>query len=162
VNALLKIWKESDTVVKLVIVAVFIVLVIVIYRLIKKALTKSPGQQSLNTASDELKTLIKSGEKTNYSDAQFAAFADNLEQAMTGIGTDEEAIKKVINYLQNKADVLSLIKTFGIRDYTDDKFLMYNIKPLNLNQWFNIELGASDLENFVNQPLKQKGINYSF
>jgi hypothetical protein len=162
VNALLKIWKESDTVVKLVIVAVFIVLVIVIYRLIKKALTKSPGQQSLNTTSDELKTLIKSGEKTNYSDAQFAAFADNLEQAMTGIGTDEEAIKKVINYLQNKADVLSLIKTFGIRDYTDDKFLMYNIKPLNLNQWFNIELGASDLETFVNQPLKQKGINYSF
>jgi acetate kinase len=152
VNALLKIWKESDTVVKLVIVAVFIVLVIFIYRLIKKALTKSPGQQSLSTASDELKTLINSGEKTNYSDAQFAAFADNLEQAMT----------KVINYLQNKADVLSLIKTFGIRDYTDDKFLMYNVKPFNLNQWFGVELNASDLENFVNQPLKQKGINYSF
>jgi hypothetical protein len=162
VNALLKIWKESDTVVKLVIVAVFIVLVIFIYRLIKKALTKSPGQQSLSTASDELKTLINSGEKTNYSDAQFAAFADNLEQAMTGVGTDEEAIKKVINYLQNKADVLSLIKTFGIRDYTDDKFLMYNVKPFNLNQWFGVELNASDLENFVNQPLKQKGINYSF
>lgn len=161
-KALVKIWKAAGAIEKLAIAAAVVIVLILLYALLKKALKKDPTQTAVNNASDELAALATAGQVPHYSAAQFSTFSDQLEQAMSGLGTDEESIKSTMAYMQNRADVLQLIKSFGIRDYTDDKILIYNIKPFNLNQWLSAELDAADMETYVNAILKQHSIDYIF
>ena len=78
---------------------------------------------------------------------------------MDGTGTDEEQLSAVFNYMQNKADVLELIKAFGMREYTDGLFVS---EQLNLTQWLNAELDQDEINEYVNNPLAARGIDFKF
>ncbi len=82
-------------------------------------------------------------------EVQLKADADKLHKAMSGAGTDEDAIYAVFQNQQTRSDVLSLISAFGLRDGE------------TLGEWLSSDLSASELRK-VNQILEDKGINYQF
>lgn len=164
---LLKIYEDAPPIGKILIILAVLVICYLIFKGLKKAFkSQTTSENTVDTASDELKQLAEAGEKPNYSASQYNTWAEALYTAMEsvngGFGTDEDAIKQVFSYMQNKADVLQLIKTFGIRPYEDDKLLMFNINDYNLNEWLSAELSASEKAEYVNNVLKSRNINYSF
>ena len=159
-KTLLKIYNDAPPIGKILLIAAGILLAYFIYVAIKKVLAvKPPNQSTIDSSKNELQELAKIGEVTNYTPTQLNSFADKLFKAMDGVGTDEEQIAAVFNYMQNKADVLELIKAFGVRNYEDRTFSDYNY---NLTEWLNEELSEEDLQEYVNGPLKQKRIDYKF
>lgn len=157
---LLKIYQDAPPFGKILLIAAVILLAYLIYKGISKALKPAPANEGqIDSAGDEIKALQESGQITHYTQSQINGFADKLFQAMDGQGTNEDQIKEVMNYMQNKADVLELIKAFGVRDYEDGFFLVYQY---NLTQWLNEEMDEADIKEFVNDVLKAKGIDYSF
>lgn len=159
-NKLYNIYKDAPPLGKILLIAAVILLAYLIYKGVKKLLAPGPtneGQQK--SASDELKDLAQAGEVSHYTESQMKGFADKLFKAMDGQGTDEEQIKAVFKYMQNKADVLELIRAFGVRTYEDGLFVSYEY---NLTEWLNEELSQDELDKFVNDPLRSAGINYSF
>ena len=159
-DKLTKIYKDAPPAGKIMLIAVVIIIAYLIYRGIKKLMEGTPPNTNLvDNSKNELNQLAQSGEVTHYTKTQLSGFADKLFTAMDGQGTDEDQIKEVFGYMQNKADVLELIKAFGIRDYEDELFV---VQQYNLSQWLNTELSASELNEYVNDPLKAKGIDYTF
>lgn len=118
----------------------------------------NPNQQQAQATLDETKKEIDSrtsaGQTPSYSDARFKQYADTLEAAMIGTGTDEDAIYRVINSMNTALDLYKLTDAFGLRDY---EFLLKDYGKLNLGQWFTLELSADEI-NQVNQILCDKGI----
>jgi len=104
--------------------------------------------------------LQQGGQIPTYSESQFNGWADSLYTAMDGFGTDEDTIKSVFHYMQNKADVLKLIKSFGIRKRVYNAFVVAG-DDLNLNQWLTEEVTTETLAE-INNELKTKNINYTF
>lgn len=157
---LYKIYQDAPPLGKILLIVGVILLAYLIYKGLQKLFTPSPtnqGQQK--SAAEELKDLAQAGEVTHYTESQMKGFADKLFKAMDGQGTDEEQIKAVFKYMQNKADVLELIKAFGVREYEDGLFVSYDY---NLTEWLNEELDQADIQEYVNKPLKDAGINYTF
>ena len=163
-NKLLKIYTDAPPIGKILIIVLLIAIMYVLYTVIKKAYTiATTPKSSLDAAKDELKDLSNSGAGAHYSDAQFKTWADALQQNWDGLGSgDDSAVQKVFSYLQNKADVLQLIKNFGIRKYTDDSLFMFNVKDFNLNEWINAEYDQADKDKIINGQLKAKQIDYAF
>lgn len=160
---LYKIYQDAPPIGKIIILLMVCVLAYVLFKLFKKV--TAPKDASLNildAGTTEIKTLQQAGEVPSYSESQYITWADKLEQAMSGQGTDEEQIADVFHFMQNKTDVLKLIKAFGVRDYTDDKLLMWNVKQFNLNEWLAAELDSEEIAEYVNNKLKSKQINYTF
>ena len=101
-----------------------------------------------------------SGVTLSYPIGTFKQFDIQLHSAMDYGGTDPEAIKVVFDQLNNCKDVQKLIKVFGTPDYYDwDSWLG---SPASLGQWLRYELGTSDIETYVNEPLRSKGIDHQF
>lgn len=160
---LTKIYEDAPPLGKIIIILMACVLAYFIYTFLKKITAPKPGNENiLDSTKTELTVLQQAGEVPNYTDTQFNGWADSLHQAMDGQGTDEDAIKDVFHFMKNKADVLKLIKAFGIKDYTDDKLFVWNVKPLNLNEWLTTELDSEEKETYVNSQLKLNNINYTF
>jgi hypothetical protein len=129
-----------------------------IYKGLSEAVNISESEKALLDVNNDIK---KSTEKPSYNGSQYRAFADSLFEAMSGMGTDEEEIFNVFRQMKNTLDVLLLTKAFDIRDYTDDKFIIFNIKAMNLNQWLSAELSTSNKKE-LNKILSSKGIKYTF
>jgi len=129
-----------------------------IYKGLSGAVNISESEKALLDVNNDIK---KSTEKPSYNGSQYRAFADSLFEAMSGMGTDEEEIFNVFRQMKNTLDVLLLTKAFDIRDYTDDKFFIFNVKPMNLNQWLSAELSTSNKAE-LNKILSSKGIKYTF
>jgi len=113
-------------------------------------------------AEEEMDDIDKEIDETEgtatYTEAQFSSFANLLEAAMEGMGTDEEAIYGVIAKMYSKLDVLLLIKTFGVRWYKEFGPVGENY---TLGQWFQNELSDYSLD-VINNILSQRGIQWSF
>ena len=75
----------------------------------------------------------------SYSEAEFELFADQLESAMDGAGTDEEAVYHVFEQMDTADDLKQLIKSFGTRDYGITN------KAQNLLQWLRDEMDVEEL-----------------
>lgn len=114
-------------------------------------------QQTQATVDTEITTRENSGETPSYSVAQFNQFADLLQSAMEGMGTDEEAIYGVIAKMYSDLDILLLVKSFGIRWYKE----LFFGENYTLDQWFENELSAYEM-SVVNNILAQRGIKFSF
>lgn len=131
-----------------------------VYKKLSKSQSEKDAEESLKDTNEDIKKLLKT-QKPSYIPAQYGAFSDALFEAMSGGGTDEDAIFEIFKKTKNTLDVLLIVKAFGIREYTDDKFLMFNIKPMNLNQWLSAELSQIE-KNKLNQILTSKGIKFQF
>lgn len=113
-------------------------------------------------AGDDLAKLAAQGMVPTITATEAQDFASTLVTAFDDCGTDEGAIKSVFNQLQNTADVLFLIQTYGVRDYKGcfdgDWFTDHS---RNLAQGLTSELSVNDIAD-LNATLQAKGITYSF
>lgn len=96
-------------------------------------------------SSGALATLSTQGVKPSYDSQTYATWADRLEYAMDGAGTDEEIIYKVYGYMHNDADIVKLNQVFGIRSES------------TLNEWIKGDMSTSDIAK-INTLLRDKGI----
>lgn len=85
--------------------------------------------------------------KPSYSEQYYRDLASQLYSAMETWGyTDEDSIARIFTKMQNVTDVLKLEAAFGNRD---DK---------TLKEYLQSELSDSDIEKYVNGPLRKNGI----
>jgi len=124
-------------------------------RAIVKKLGKPPGRDLVvSTKSDVDKILEKNASLPpdmqilpTYTPSQMKTFADTIERAMKGPGTNEKVVNYAFSQMKNDIDVMLLIESFGVRD--DD----------NLSQWLEDDGMVED----VNKVLATKTrITYRF
>lgn len=105
-------------------------------------------------AGSELGALQTQNVNPSYTNTQYQIFADGLYSAMADswywYGTDEDAIKSIMQKMKNDADVLKVNTIFGVRD------------GYSLSAWFTSELSNEDLDYYVNQPLRANGVTFQF
>jgi len=126
-----------------------LIILIIVFLLVwggKKLVVYLKGLQF--SEKNELNKELMAGERLSYSESQYKAFADKLYVAMKGVGTDTNAVYSVFNAMNNKADVLKLVTTFGLRDGE------------TLTEWMGGEWRLSVAQ--INKTLSLKGIDYQF
>lgn len=124
-----------------------------------------------NIAASELAKLAQQGIRPKYYDSQYELWANQLQEAMAGCGTDEDMILAVMAHMQNDADVLKLIERFGVRYYRPCagsqpiSYAMYLLDSQSfgggLGEWFGYDLSAEDIAD-INEELASNGVKYRF
>lgn len=109
------------------------------------------------TKKSELEVLKDNGTKPSYNDDTFKYWADKIEKACLGAGTDTETILAIFNKLKNTADFIKLDTAFGVRDFTDNLFGF--LPATDMRGWLKDEKAMKPLIPTINSSLKQKGIN---
>jgi hypothetical protein len=135
----------------------------------KKDIAKSLEAQKL--AEIELQDLKRKGIVPTKTNAQFEVFSAKIIEAVNGCGTDEEAIYTVFNNMNNKADVLSLISSFGVRYYRPcaaTQPISYGRFVLNdksfggdLSTILQYDLDSTEIAK-INNILQSKKIDFTF
>jgi len=125
----------SKVITWIVIIVIILIIIYIIYRRISKAIQDSKDKQLVSSADD---AIIQNA--LTYPTADYKAMADKLFIAMDGVGTDEDAIKEVLNKLRTKSDWYALVKAFGIRKSTS----IWSSFTGNLVQWLANELSGND------------------
>lgn len=145
--------------------AVVLIAIYKVYSGIKKAKSHANALQEADQASHDLSDVMKAGVSPTYPDSQYESWSNQLVAAFSGCGTDVPAINNVFTQLQNEADLLKLISTYGIRTYDRCLSFAYVLgggkNTLSLSAALSDELGASDIE-LINNILAAKGIKYRF
>jgi hypothetical protein len=112
--------------------------------------------QAAQQADAELKQLAVSGVGPSYSPTQFELFAEKIVQAINGCVTNTNDIESVFSSMKNKADVLQLIKTFGVR-YVQP---CAATQPISyVRSIFNSEAFGGPLETFLTYGLSASEIS---
>lgn len=164
-------YNEQPPVVKIIVAGGVALLGYSIYRSIKRKNDEKKLLQAAQAANNELQELGQQGVQPSFSDSQFEVWSTKIDGAVSGCGTDEEAIYEVFRALKNEADVRKLISVFGIRYYTPCEYS----DPVSYSIWlFNHQAYPADLPSFlsadldsdniveINSILSGKGINYRF
>jgi hypothetical protein len=137
-----------------------------LYRGIKKKADEAKGIKP--SASSELPANINTdikeqAKKTplSYPLSVYETYAQDLYGAMYRFGTDEDTIFRIMGYMKNDADVLQLIKAFGVRKAGAGQMFAGNG---TLNEFFSDELDSTDI-GIINKTLaakKNPSIKYRF
>jgi hypothetical protein len=122
-------------------------------------------------AETEIKGLEQQGVKATYTNSQYESFAQTLNEAMNGCGTNEESIYEVFRKIKNEIDIRKLISTFGVRFYRPCEVTQpisyfryqFNNEAFggSLSQMLAYELTSSEIKE-INTILKSNNVNYSF
>lgn len=122
-------------------------------------------------ASKEVVELRKQGITPSYGQSQYESFCLKLVLSMDGCGSDEQSIYNVFEAMKNKADVLTLIKTFGVRFYQPcaasspisyTKWLYDNESfGGGLSTWLSYDLTDGEIQK-INSILSKKSIDFKF
>jgi hypothetical protein len=127
-----------------------------IYRSVKKKADEKAGIKPLSSSLPaNINTDIQTEAKKNplsYPLSQYDEWANSLYSAMFRSGTDEEPIYRIMGYMKNNADVLQLIKAFGVRKAGWGQSFVGNG---TLNEWLSDELDTTEL-GIVNKTLAAK------
>jgi hypothetical protein len=94
-----------------------------INRAVKKNRRTRQQSDTVNSSSSAVDAILKANTKLppelrqipSYTTAQMKAFADSLEMAMKGAGTNEKTVKAIFQRLNHDLDVMLLIEAFGVR-----------------------------------------------
>lgn len=151
-----------------------VVVAFVAYTIYKNAQKKSGLRQANKLGEDASKEVIelqKKGVMPSYGQSQYESFVLKLVLAMDGCGSDEISIYNVFEAMKNKSDVLTLIKTFGVRFYQPcaatspisyAKWLYDNESfGGGLSTWLSYDLTDSEIQK-INTILSKKGIDFKF
>jgi cell division protein FtsL len=115
--------------------------------------------QDVNTAFDNaIQKQESEGNTPSFSDAEYIQFANMIEQATNGVGTDKQIIYGVFEKMKNTADVLKLMQTYGKR--MNDLFFV-PMGRFSLSEILISELSTSERAT-LNAKLSKKGITISF
>ncbi len=111
---------------------------------------------------DALDSAIKKGESAgkplSYSQPEYTQFANMIQQATAGAGTDTQIIYQVFGKMQNDTDILQLIQTYGKRP---NSWLGIPMGNFTLSQLLISELSSRERKQ-LNDILAQKGITITF
>lgn len=118
-----------------------------VWKGIKKHKDTKDGKKEVDEAKDELNKLVVAGKKPTLAPTQITGIANTLFNAMDGPGTDEDAIIHEFAKINNDADMLSIIKAYGVRD------------GLTLQTDLKDELNSEHI-TALNGMLARKGIKY--
>jgi hypothetical protein len=137
-----------------------------LFRAVKKKADEAKGIKP--SASSELPSNISSdikeqAKKTplSYPLSVYDTYAQDLYGAMYRFGTEESTIFRIMGYMKNDADVLQLIKAFGVRKAGAGQMFAGNG---TLNEFFSDELDSTDI-GIINKTLASKNnptIKYRF
>lgn len=134
------------------------------YKLIKasKDLKQGKGSREEDRAvNNDLDKLITNGKGPSLSQSQIMGSANTLFTAMDGYASDESAIYSVFAKAKNDADVLAIIKAYGIREVSSGKLNPEpNIKG-SLSMALTSELSRTEI-GALNMLLAKKGIKHRF
>lgn len=135
----LEVAKEAYTASrKLIKIALIIVIIVIVFK-VARSVSRSFGNQS------EQSILMAGGMKPSYQSNIYQTFADNLYRYMKGLGTDENGVFRVFNFLHNDLDFLRLDAAFGVRD------------GYSMREWIRGDLSSADITT-LNNRLRVKGI----
>jgi hypothetical protein len=129
-----------------------------IYKKVQAINASRDAKREVEKTTDELKKL---NVKPTLMPSQIDSVANQLFTAMNGYGTDYNSILKALVYINNNADMLSVIKAYGVRELSSGNFNPEPNLTGTLGQAFSIELG-SDQRTAVNNLLARKGVTYRF
>jgi hypothetical protein len=137
-----------------------------LFRAVKKKADEAKGIKP--SASSELPVNISTdikeqAKKTplSYPLSVYETYAQDLYGAMYRFGTEESTIFRIMGYMKNDADVLQLIKAFGVRKAGAGQMFAGNG---TLNEFFSDELDSTDI-GIINKTLASKNnptIKYRF
>jgi hypothetical protein len=125
--------------------------------------------EEINVASNDLNALSRAGVKPTLSNSAYEAISAAIIDAVNGCGTSMAKILSQFEKMKNDADVLMLIKVFGLRKkqrcvFSDDPredFWSSQTPPMSLTAHLQSDLSVSDI-NEINKTLSKKGIKYQF
>ena len=137
-----------------------------LFRAVKKKADEAKGIKP--SASSELPVNISTdikeqAKKTplSYPLSVYDTYAQDLYGAMYRAMTEEDTIYRIMGYMKNDADVLQLIKAFGVRKAGAGQMFAGNG---TLNEFFSDELDSTDI-GIINKTLASKNnptIKYRF
>ncbi|MDX1447193.1 hypothetical protein [Lishizhenia sp.] len=155
-NELIKIYKQQPVVVQIVVAIILLVIGWNVYNW-AKAQMKNSAEETQGKV--EIKQLEKQGVTPSYSDSDFDAMADDLEEAMTGPSNTDDAnqVYSVLKKLKNDADFIQLNKAFGLRSSSWD---FINPTATDLSTWLRDE-SLVDV-SVINSQLSFQGLSKRF
>ncbi len=133
-------------------VVVIITIILVIY-IISTAKSYMKAFFSRADAAGEKAALAAQGMKATYSKSQYNTFADQLEAAMRGWGTDEETIWMVLRKIKNDIDFINLDQAYGLRE-SDGRMW-------DLATWMRGDLSTNEIKK-ANSILSNNGVTKQF
>ena len=140
-------------------IGVPVVLIGVGFFAVKKMLKgKKTNEDGTATAeAPTLNTMVVRKQDLSISASDAALFANTLYTAMNMPGTDEKTIYSTIDKINNKSDMLLVIKTFGMKRYWLGERALFMGEPLNLIGWLRAELSDSEIAK-IKPKFQQWGI----
>lgn len=97
-------------------------------------------------------------QKYSFGAQQYSDFAKSLFNAMDGGGTSEEKISQIFAKMKTYQDVLALIDSYGTRKLGTG--YGWDSSPMTLAESLEYELNDSDMNVYVNTPLKRTGYKF--
>jgi hypothetical protein len=86
-----------------------------VYRKIQTQKKQKDSKDELKDSNNELNNIIVQGQKPTMKPSQISGCANSLFVAMDGYGTNWDIITKEFAKINNDADMLSVVKSFGVR-----------------------------------------------
>lgn len=117
-------------------VTVAIVVIVIISQIVK--LLKKQDSLTRGARRDTDKSQL------NYTDTEYKIMAENLFEAMNGIGTDENSIYTTLSKLKSAADWYRLIDVYGVREHSNSAYGGFWRFKGNLIESLNNELSSSE------------------
>lgn len=129
------------------VIGVLCVVVLLVW-LVSKVKDKIEDSITNNKLVDEANAEIDVN-KTTLTQSQLNTLSTKIYSALKGAGSDEDAVYAAIEEVQNRTDLLQLIKTFGVKD------------SLTMKEWLYDDLSVDEIAH-INNILASKNINYVF
>ena len=130
-----------------IIVGCLLALIVVIWAIV--AIKGKIGDAVTNSKLiDEVNKEIDTN-KITLTQSQINTLASKIYTAVSGAGTDEEAIYDAFSTLSSYSDLQQLNKTFSVKEH------------MTLREWLRDDLSTSEI-NHINEILASKNINYVF
>jgi len=135
----------------------------------KEKNAKAKSEEEVNNASSELQEEIRTGVKPTLAKSSLEAMSNSIVSASNDCGTDDGLVVAQFDKLQNQADALAFVETFGLRTKTRcpfsddprDGFWNSQTPPMSLSAMIASELSSSQIDG-INSKLSSKGIKYKF
>ncbi len=134
-----------------------------IYNNIKKGINRKRLNQLATDAGKDLQTLAQKGIRPTITQTQAQTFAATLVSAFDDCGTDEAAAYRVMGMLKNDADILLLIKVYGLREFKGcfSGSHYFGSEELSLPGAITYEMSNGEISK-LNSILQKAGITYKF
>jgi hypothetical protein len=145
-----------------IIIIIIVVVLFIAYKIYKKVSDFQMGsdKEDVKDTQQELNALIQGGTRPSYGQAQFSQWASSLRESFDGCGTDNKVWKNIFTSMKNKADVLALIATYGVRTY-DSCGPWTGDTTGGLAAALNSEISESEMSE-LNTILSKKNITFQF